>query len=61
MQKDSFVQIARVIGIGSLGTVLFLALFAPQSLWVAAPVVGALVLMGIALGYFASRGGSNSG
>ena len=53
--KDTFVGIAGSIGGISIVIVLFVMLFNSTQAWILAPVIGSLALMGIFLGYFASK------
>jgi hypothetical protein len=54
-KKNPVVGIAAVIGAISLCIVLVIAIFAKDQLSVAAWIVAALAVMGIALGFFASK------
>ncbi len=52
MADDVFVEIAGVTGGISIGAIAVIAVFASESIWVAAPIVASLAILGIALGYF---------
>ena len=54
-KKDTIVGVAGVVGGISLCIVAILAIFAKDQLAVAPWIVAALAIMGIGLGYFASR------
>ena len=51
--NGQIVRLASTIGGVSVAIVALVGVFARESIWVVAPVVGALALMGIVLGYFA--------
>ena len=53
-KKDPLVAIAGTISGVSVGLVALIVLFS-ESDWVAAPVVGAMAVLGIALAYFATK------
>ncbi len=56
MRSDNpFVGIARVVGAFSFLIVTLVVIFASEQAWVIAPVIGALALMGVVLGHFASK------
>ena len=59
MEKNPSVKIAGVVGTMSLAIVAVICIFARSSVWVAAPIVGALAAMGVALGYFAKGKAQN--
>ena len=52
---NPFVGIGFVLGVISVAIVALVVLFASHEVWVIAPVIGALALMGMVLGYFASK------
>jgi len=52
---NPFIGIAGSIGGISVGVVALVAIFATDHMAAAAWIVGALAIMGIALGYFASK------
>ena len=58
---DSLVKIAASVSGVSLLTVLVIAGLAEEQLWVAAPIIGCLVLLGVVLGAFASGQGGGGG
>lgn len=56
MKSDNpYVGIARAIGTFSFLIVTLVVIFASVHAWVIAPVIGALALMGMVLGHFASK------
>jgi hypothetical protein len=55
-KANPFMGIAGAVGGVSLCIVTVIAIFAREQLWVAAWIVAALALMGVGLGFFASRG-----
>ncbi|MCH8800674.1 MAG: hypothetical protein IH963_07175 [Chloroflexi bacterium] len=50
-----FVGIALAVGAFSFPIVTLVVIFASEQAWVLAPVIGALALMGMVLGHFASK------
>ncbi len=52
MADDVSVEIAGTVGGISIGAIAVIAIFASDSIWIAAPVVASLAILGIALGYF---------
>lgn len=54
-EKNSFVGIAPALGGVFIPIVLFVVLFAKEQAWVLAPIAIAFAIMGIFLGYFASK------
>ena len=55
MPRDPFVSIAGVIGGISVAIVAIIVVFTKDQLSVAAWIVAALAVMGIVLGFFASK------
>jgi hypothetical protein len=55
-KRNPVVGIASVLGGISLSIVAVIAVLAKDQLWVAAWIVAALAVMGIGLGFFASKG-----
>ena len=55
-ERNPFVSIAGVIGGIAVAIVAIIAVLVRDQLWVSAWIVGALAVMGIALGYFAAKG-----
>ncbi|MBW8002883.1 MAG: hypothetical protein FVQ80_12820 [Planctomycetes bacterium] len=54
--KDNpFVAIAAVCGGMMVASVAIILIFAKDAAWVAAPIAASLAVMGIFLGYFASK------
>lgn len=56
-EKKVLAHIAATIAGVSLAIVTIFAIFAREQIWEVVPIFAALVLMGIVLGYFASRKG----
>jgi hypothetical protein len=54
-KTNPFVAIAGVIAGVMMIMLLFILIFDAGQVWILMPVAGALCLMGIALGYFASK------
>jgi hypothetical protein len=54
-EKNPVISIASVCGGIMVPIVLFVLIFAKEQAWVLAPIAGALAVMGIFLGYFASK------
>ena len=54
-QSNTYVGIAGTIGGISVAIVAVIAIFSAKNLYIAAWIVGALALMGIVLGAFASK------
>jgi len=52
---DPFVAIAGVIAVVTLVMLFFTLIFAPSQAWILMPIAGAMAILGIALGYFASK------
>ena len=52
---NPFVGIGFVLGAFSVAIVALVVIFASEHAWVIAPVIGALALMGMVLGHFASK------
>jgi len=50
--ENTYTQITGTVGGISIAIIVILGIFASQQMWVAIPVVGLLVLLGIVLGYF---------
>jgi hypothetical protein len=50
-----FVSIAKSVGTASVIMVALIVVTTPGSIWVAGPVVGAMCIFGVAMGYFASK------
>lgn len=51
---DEFAGIAAVVGGTTTGMIALIVIFANHAAWIIAPVVAAMALMGIGLGYFKS-------
>ncbi len=54
-EKNPFVGIGASLGGISVAIVAIVLIFASSQAWVLAPVIGSLALLGIFLGYFASK------
>ena len=54
-QKSPFVGIAGAIGGVTVAMVALIVIFSPGSAWVIAPIVFCMAVLGITLGYFASK------
>ncbi|MFW6230454.1 MAG: hypothetical protein ACOC32_00325 [Nanoarchaeota archaeon] len=54
-KDDPFVGIAAVVGGTTIGMIALIVIFASQYAWVIGPVVLAMALMGIGLGYFRAK------
>ena len=54
-EQNPFVAIAGVIAGVMLVMLLFVMIFEPSQAWILMPIAGAMMLLGIALGYFASK------
>lgn len=50
-----YVGISRSVGLTSILMTLLVLLLSPASVWILGPVIGAMAIFGIALGYFASK------
>ena len=50
-----FVKIAAVMGVIAVALTALFGYFMSESAWIVAPVVGIIAVMGILLGYFASK------
>ncbi|MDQ5952872.1 MAG: hypothetical protein QG551_100 [Patescibacteria group bacterium] len=54
-KENVFSKIAKVITQLCVATVAIVVVFAPENVWVLGPIIGSISIMGIALGYFASK------
>ncbi|MEZ4102988.1 MAG: hypothetical protein R3B55_00190 [Candidatus Paceibacterota bacterium] len=54
-EENVFAKIAKIVTQLSVAIVAIVVVFSPDSIWVLGPIVGSLSIMGIALGYFASK------
>lgn len=54
-KENVFAKIARTITKLSVAIVAIVVIFSPENVWVLGPVIGSLAIMGISLGYFASK------
>lgn len=54
-EENVFSKIARTVTQLSVAIVALVAVFSPDNAWVLGPIIGSLAIMGIALGYFASK------
>ncbi|MBN2454101.1 hypothetical protein JXB11_00995 [Candidatus Woesearchaeota archaeon] len=53
--KNEFSSIAGTVGGVTVGMIALIVIFASENAWVIAPVVAFMAVMGMTLGYFASR------
>jgi len=54
-EENVFAKITKVITQLCVAIVAIVVVFSPESTWVLGPIIGSLAIMGIALGYFASK------
>jgi hypothetical protein len=54
-KQDPFVAIAGVIAGVMMVMLLFVLIFDAGQVWILMPIAGALMILGIALGYYASN------
>lgn len=54
-EENVFAKITKTIMQLSVAIVAIVAVFSPETIWVLGPIIGSLSIMGIALGYFASK------
>ncbi len=54
-EENVFSKITRIVMQLCVAIVAIVAVFSPENTWVLGPIIGALSIMGIALGYFASK------
>lgn len=54
-EQNPFVAIAGVIAGITMVMLLFILIFAKEQVWILMPISGSMALLGIALGYFASK------
>ena len=54
-EQNPFVAIAGVIAGIMLVMLLFVMIFEPSQAWILMPISGAMMILGIFLGYFASK------
>ncbi len=52
---NSYVGISRSVAVASITITALVVSISPSSVWVLGPVIGAMAIFGIALGYFASK------
>lgn len=50
-----YVGISRSVGMTSVIMTLLVLLISPSSVWILGPIIGAMAIFGIAMGYFASK------
>ncbi|MCC7469747.1 MAG: hypothetical protein IT284_01240 [Bacteroidetes bacterium] len=50
-----YVGISRSVGMTSIIMTLLVLLISPSSVWILGPIIGAMAIFGIAMGYFASK------
>ncbi len=54
-EENVFAKITRLVMQICVAIVAIIVVFSPDSVWVLGPIIGSLSIMGIALGYFASK------
>lgn len=54
-EENVFAKITKVTMQLCVAIVAIIVVFSPDSTWVLGPIIGSLAIMGIALGYFASK------
>jgi hypothetical protein len=54
-EENVFAKITKTIMQLSVAIVAIIVVFSPDNTWVLGPIIGSLSIMGIALGYFASK------
>jgi hypothetical protein len=54
-EENVFSKITKVITQLCVGIVAIVVVFSPDNAWVLGPIIGSLAVMGISLGYFASK------
>lgn len=54
-EENVFAKITKTIMQLCVAIVAIVVVFSPDSTWVLGPIIGSLSIMGIALGYFASK------
>ncbi|MEZ4211176.1 MAG: hypothetical protein R3B39_02725 [Candidatus Paceibacterota bacterium] len=54
-QENVFAKITKTIMQLCVAIVAIIVVFSPDTAWVLGPIIGSLSIMGIALGYFASK------
>jgi hypothetical protein len=54
-EENVFAKITKVVTQLCVAIVAIVVVFSPESTWVLGPIIGSLAIMGIALGYFASK------
>lgn len=54
-EENVFAKITRLVMQLCVAIVAIIVVFSPESTWVLGPIIGSLSIMGIALGYFASK------
>lgn len=54
-EENVFAKITKVITQLCVAIVAIIVIFSPDNAWVLGPIIGSLSIMGIALGYFASK------
>lgn len=53
-KEDVFLRIIKYVSKVSLFVVAVIAIFSPENIWILGPIIGALSIMGISVGYFYS-------
>ncbi len=54
-EKSVFVGIGGAIGFATAAIVALIVIFAPDKAWVAGPITACMAILGILLGFFASK------
>lgn len=54
-RRDHFNSVAKSVGTACVIMTALVITIAPASIWILGPVIGAMAIFGIAMGYFASK------
>lgn len=54
-KHDHFNSITRSVGLSCTIMTIIVVTISPSSVWILGPVIGAMAIFGIAMGYFASK------
>lgn len=55
VRRDHFNSVAKSVGTACVIMTALVITIAPASVWILGPVIGAMAIFGIAMGYFASK------
>ncbi len=55
MTVDHFASISKSVGLSAVIMTAIVVAITPSSAWILGPVIGAMCIFGIAMGYFASK------